>query len=128
MLVKDGYVDQPLSEYLLGCSLDRGEIRLAVLLCIGEDRIDDVVAVTHLDGFEEPFMFAHVLEYIGLQVAICDENGAPGDIFEGLLEGLNHLLHSLVGCLAVQDLKYVLIYHLDFLDVDFLTARAQGTK
>ena len=73
-------------------------------------------------------MFAHILKHIRLQVAICDENGAPGDIFKGLLEGLNHLLHSLVGCLAVQDLKYVLIDHLDFLDVDLLTARAQSTK
>ena len=115
-------------EYLLGRSLDRGEIRFAVLLCVGEDCVNDVVSVAHLDGFEEPFMFAHVLEHIGLQVAICDKNGAPGDIFKGLLEGLNHLLHSLVGCLAVQDLKHVLIDHLDFLDVNLLTASAECTK
>ena len=81
-----------------------------------------------MNGFEESLHTAHVLEDIGLQVAISDENGAPRYVLERLLEGLDYLLHRLVRRLAIQDLKHVLIYHLHFLDVNLLTPRAKCAK
>ena len=105
---------------MLGCALNRREIRFTVLFGISKDCVNDVISVAHLDSLEEALVLAHVLEHVGLQVAICDENSAPGYVFECLLECLDHLLHSLIRCLATQDLKYVLIDHLNFLDINFL--------
>ena len=73
-------------------------------------------------------MITHIFEDVCLQIAICDEDCAPAHIFECLLKGLDHLLHSFEWRLAIQDLKYVLIDHLNFFDVDLLIATAKGTK
>ena len=76
------------------CSLlEGGERWLAVLFGVLENRVNDIVLAAHLDCLEEAFLFTHVLEDVGLQVAVENEYGTAGHVFEGLLESFKHLLH-----------------------------------
>lgn len=93
LVVKDGNVDQSLLELGLCSLLEGGERWLAVLFGVLENRVNDIVLAAHLDCLEKAFLFAHVLEDVGLQVAVEHKYGAAGYVFEGLLESFKHLLH-----------------------------------
>ena len=93
LIVKDRNVDQTLLELGLGGLLKRGKSWLAVLFCILEDSVNDIILVTHLDCFEISLLIAHFAENVRLKVAIKDEDGAASDRFESLLECLDYLLH-----------------------------------
>ena len=59
------------------------------------DGVDNVVAASHLNGLKVTLVSTHILEYIGLQVAIHDEDCASGCVFKGFFEGLDYLHHRL---------------------------------
>ena len=63
-------VNQPLLVLRLRSLLNWGERGLAVILCILKDRVNDIIPAAHLDRFEEALLIAHVLEDVGLKVAI----------------------------------------------------------
>lgn len=87
-----------LEDRFLG-ALNRAKARLAVLLRVLVDRVDNAVAPTHLDRLKVALMVVHVLENVGLQVAIDDVDGAAGHILRRHFERLQYLLHRLKGCL-----------------------------
>jgi len=74
--------------------------------------------IAHLNRLEEAAMLMLILEYIGLQVSIDHEDGDASDVLEGLLVSFDNLLHGFKGHLRAQHLLHILIYHLNFLDVD----------
>ena len=94
-----------------------------------EDGVDDAVAATHLDCFEEALVLVHVLEDVRLQVAINDEDGAAGHVFQSHFERLDHLHHRLKRCLRGQNKLEILVDLLDLLDIDALRAiPSEGAK
>ena len=122
LVVKDGDVDQALLVLWLCSRLNRGEGRLAVFLGIVKDRIHDIVPASHLNGFKEALLLAHVLENVRLQVAVDDVDCATGHIFEGLLKRLQNLLYRFKGRFTGDHLLYVLVYHLYLLNINLLGA------
>ena len=68
------------------------------------DSVDNVVAAPHLYGLKATLVRTHILEDIGLQVAIQDEDCASGHVFKGVFIGPDHLHHRLERRLRGQDL------------------------
>lgn len=76
------------------------------------------MSVTHLNGLKEAAMLMHVLEDVGLEVAIDNEDGDASDVLERLLIRLDNLLQRFERHLRVEHLLHIMIYHLDFLYVN----------
>jgi hypothetical protein len=57
------------------------------------------MSAAHLNSLEVAFVGAHVFEHVRLQVAINNEDGAPGHVLQCLFECLKHSLHRLKRCL-----------------------------
>ena len=96
MIIVDWDVYESLLENRLSSALNRGKGWFTILFGVSKDRVDYIVSITHLYRLEESLVLARVLEDVGLQVPVRHKDGDSGDIFECLLESLNHLLHGLI--------------------------------
>ena len=95
-LVVDNWdVDESLLVMGLRSSLNRREVRFAVLFWIVVDGIDNAVAASHLNGFKATLVRTHILEDIGLQVAIQDEDCTSSHVFKGFFVGPDYLHYRL---------------------------------
>ena len=128
LIVVDRNIDQSLLEFSLIGTLNRSERRFAVFFDVLEDGIDDLITTAHLNSLEESLIFSHVLEYISLQVAIRYENSAPGNVLKSIFVRLNHLFHCFKRCPWVKNLKDVLIYLLNLLNINLLTSSAKSAE
>ena len=95
LVIDNRDVNESLLIYGLRSCLNRREVRFAVLFRIMIDGVDNVMAASHLNGLKHTLVMTHILEDVGLQVAIQDENSASGDVFEGIFIGPDHLHYRL---------------------------------
>ena len=65
-------------------------------------------------------MLTHVLEDVSLQVPIDDKDSDSCDVFEGLLVGLDHLLHGFERDFRQQHLLHVFVNQLDLFEINAL--------
>ena len=81
---------------------------MTVLFSVIEDAIDDLLLV-NLKCFIESLIprLLHVSKDIRLEIAIDYENGESCNVFEGVLEGLEDILHAFKWMFGCKDLQHI---------------------